>query len=236
MRNLAMSPFFPLRDITFLYPLTSIIDEVTLNSVNLIAMCDYKASRVIWFGLVGQDCVRASSRLVKNHLTQLTPLPLLDTMARTVFLENPRQTDDVTGENDAFRLTDDSEMDPDDSGRHQLELDLGGFHALTILKEYEGYRVLLVVISDFATVPELEEWLLAHGPFGDSLATETKKLIDLRLGQAQREPSAPSLRSTGMPEGSANPASEPSGSGIGGTSSLLASVTIAVQRVLDNVR
>lgn len=42
-----MSPFSPLRNITFLYPLTSIIDVVTLNSVNLIAMGDYKASRVI---------------------------------------------------------------------------------------------------------------------------------------------------------------------------------------------
>lgn len=174
--------------------------------------------------------------MVKNHLTRPIPLPLLDTMARTVVLENTTQTRDVTGENDPFRLTDDGEMDPDDSGRHQLELDLGGFRALTILKEYEGYRVLLIVNSDFDTVPEFDEWLLAHGPFGDSLATEIKKLIDLRLGQAQREPSVPSSRSTAMPNSTVVSSCESSGSEVGGTPSILASVTIAVRSVLGNVR
>jgi hypothetical protein len=160
-------------------------------------------------------------------------------MARTVVLENTTQTRDVTGENHAFRLIDDGEMDRNDPGRHQLELDLGGLHALMILREYEGHRVLLIVISDFDTVPEFDEWLLAHGPFGDSLATEIKKLIDLRLGQAQRESSAPSLRSTGMPEGSANSACEPSDPKVDGASSfktILASVTTAVRSVLNNVR
>jgi hypothetical protein len=160
-------------------------------------------------------------------------------MTRTVLLKNTRQIHDVTGENDPFRLTDDGKMDPDDSGRHQLELGLRGFHALTILKEYERYRVLLIVNSDFDTVPRFDEWLLAHGPFEQSLATEIKKLIDLRLGQAQQKPSARSSRSTGLPDGSADPSCGSPGSKGDGASSLhtiLASVTTAVQSVLDNVR
>jgi hypothetical protein len=135
-------------------------------------------------------------------------------------------------------LTDHGEMDPNDPERHQLELDLGdlgGLHALEIRREISGYQVLLIVNSDFDDVSQLDEWL-ARGQFDHYLTIAVKKLIDLRLGQAQREPSAPSLRSTGMPDGSANSASEPSGSEVGGTSSFLAGVTIAVQSVLSNVR
>lgn len=177
------------------------------------------------------NCVRESSRLDKNQLT--IQLLLLETMARNSVSERVIQSPEITG-----NLIDRGEMDPDDPGRHQLELDLGGLHALAILREFEGHRVLLIVNSDFDDVSQLDEWL-ARGQFDHYLTIAVRELIDLRLGQAQREPSAPSSRSTNMPNDPAEPSCEPSGSAVDGASSLqtiLASVTIAVQSVLGNIR
>jgi hypothetical protein len=139
-------------------------------------------------------------------------------------------------------LTDHGEMDPNDPGRYQLELDLlgdlGGIHALEIRREISGYQVLLIVNSDYDDVSQLDDWL-ARGQLEHYLDVAVKQLIDLRLGQAQREPSVPTSRSTAMPDSTVGSSCESSGSKVDGASSfqtILASVTTAVQSVLDNVR